>query len=129
MSQLTLWQKLEFIEELFGQIAELQKQIESLEITIENLKHEKAQNLASFESTTRNNLRKQKQRENFLEELIQKQNQEREVFNQIVKQIDKVIDIRLSDPAEYQKLNINPSNPKEIELVKKALRQKLLSKV
>ena len=129
MTQLTLWQKLEFIEELFGQIADLQKQIESLETNIQSLKLQKNSDLESFEISTKNELRKQKYRENFLNELLQKQNQEKEIFNQIVKQIDTAIDSRLADPSEFSHYNINPSNPKEIEIVKKALRQRLLSKV
>ncbi len=129
MSQLTLWQKLEFIEELFGQIAELQKQIETLEISVQNLKTQKMTDLEGFEIATKNDLRKQKYRENFLNELLQKQNQEKEVFNQIVNHIDTVIDSRLSDTSQFAHFNINPSNPKEIEIVKKALKQRLLSKV
>ena len=62
-------------------------------------------------------------------ELLQKQNQDKEVFNQIVKQIDTVINNKLSDLSNYSHCNINPENPKEIEIVKKVLRQRLLSRV
>jgi hypothetical protein len=129
MTQLTLWQKLKFIEDLLVQINTLQEQIDQSSATIEDFKHQKNQDLLEFETKIKKDLREQKKRENFLKELLTKQNQEKEIYNQIVVQINNAIDNRLSDPQEYSKLNIDPSNPKEIELIKKALRQKLLAKI
>jgi hypothetical protein len=129
MTQLTLWQKLEFIEDLTEQINFLNVQLEELNYKIELLKEQKSQELAEFDSNTRITLTREKKRKDFLNELLVKQNQEKEIYNQIVLQINKVIDIRLSDPNEFSKFNINPSNPKEIELIKTTLRQKLIARM
>jgi DNA repair exonuclease SbcCD ATPase subunit len=129
MTQLTLWQKLKFIEELLVQVNSLQEQIKESNTTIEDFKHQKNQGLMEFEAKIKDDLRKQKKRENFLNELLTKQSQENETYNQIVVQINTAIDSRLSDPVQFSKLNVDPSNPKEIELIKKALRQKLLAKI
>jgi DNA repair exonuclease SbcCD ATPase subunit len=128
MTQLTLWQKLKFIEELLVQVNSLQEQINESNTIIEDFKHQKNQGLMEFEAKIKEDLRKQKKRENFLKELLTKQTQEKETYNQIVIQINSAIDSRLSDPLEFSKLNVDPSNPKEIELIKKALRQKLLAR-
>ena len=129
MTQLTLWQKLTFIEELMLQVNSLQIQIQDLESIIENFKHQKNQDLIEFESKTKSDLKEQKKRESFLKELLTKQKQDKEVYNQIVLQINTAIDSKLSDPEEFSKLNVDPSNPKEIELIKKALMRKLLAKI
>jgi regulator of replication initiation timing len=128
MAHLTLWQKLEFIELLFSQISELQKEIENTEKKIEEARSDRQESLVEFEEKTRISLRQKHERERFVQELLQKQKEEKEVANQIIKQIDTVINVKLSDPEQFTKLNINPKNPKEIEIVKKVLRQKLLSK-
>ena len=128
MTQLNLWQKIEFIEELYCQIIDLQKQIELLQDELEKLKLLKIESLANFEAKTKLDLRQKKQREDFVKELLKKQIEEKETFNNIIKQIDTAIDDRLSDPEQYTKLNVNSDNPKEIEVIKRVLRQKLLSK-
>lgn len=129
MAHLTLWQKLKFIEDLMIQINELELQIKELEDAIEDSKHQKKQDLVEFEIKIKKDMSEQKKRESFLKELLTKQNQEKETYNQIVVQINSVIDNRLSSPDEYSKMNVDPSNPKEVELIKKALRQKLLAKI
>jgi arginyl-tRNA synthetase len=129
MAHLTLWQKLNFIEDLMIQIVELELKIKELENIIEDTKHQKKQDLVEFEIKIKKELKEQKKRESFLKELLTSQNQEKDAYNQIIVQINSAIDNRLSNPEEYSKLNIDPNNPKEIELIKKALRQKLLAKI
>ena len=129
MAQLSLWQKITLIDDLSDQVAALEKEIQDSKDKISELTTDDKFSLEQYEESTKRELQMKKQKEAFLNQLLNKQHQEQESYNQIVTQINEIIDERLSDPEEYLRLNVNPSNPKEIELMKKALRLKILGRV
>jgi uncharacterized protein (DUF2164 family) len=129
MAQLSLWQKILLIDDLTDQVYQLEKNLKDSKLKLADATNSFDQKIQEYETQTYKELQKKHQKEIFLNQLLNKQAQEQEAYNQIITQINEVIDERLADPEEYLRLNVNPKNPKEIELIKKALRLKILGRV